>query len=48
MTDEETNSRVDKAERRKANTSCDFCPPNRKENAKRKPKTDVHKTKRKK
>jgi hypothetical protein len=33
----ETNSTVDNRERRKA-LKCSLCPPNRKENAKRKPK----------
>lgn len=35
-----TNSRVDRAERRRENLGCPICPPNRNENAKRKPKPD--------
>lgn len=38
----ETNSAVDKKERRKE-LRCSFCPPNRKENANRKPKHGVKK-----
>jgi hypothetical protein len=41
-----TNSTVDNRERRRE-LHCDYCPPNRGENQKRKPKSDVHKTKRK-
>jgi hypothetical protein len=36
--DKNTNNRIDKTIRRRKNLRCDFCRPNRGENAKRRPK----------
>ena len=41
------DNRTDKAYRRKKTLRCDICPPNRGENAKRKPKHGVKKAKHK-